>query len=148
VNYQMGKIMLEKAKRHYKKGIKMQLCTLKNYVCSYHSILIVLCFNRADPFRANFLFHLAWVINFCLRSKYWEIQNFFEIGPHLDPAPTAFLFQFPPNMLSSIDLVIIEIDMSCWYSFSLFFREKDRYTLFNDFWVNFVVSNCSSKLIN
>jgi len=62
---------------------------------------------------------------------------FIEIGPRLDPAAIAFLFWFPPNILSSIDIVIIEIDMWCCYLCFLFFREEDSYTLFYDFWVTF-----------
>ena len=36
---------------------------------------------RADPFWVILEFQLAWVLDFCLWPKKWEIQNFFEIGP-------------------------------------------------------------------
>ena len=38
-------------------------------------------FNKADPFRFIVEFQLAWVLDFSLWPKNWDIQNFFEIGP-------------------------------------------------------------------
>ena len=54
--------------------------------------------NGVPPFWAIFLFQLAWVLDFCLRVKCWEIQNIFDIEPRLDPAtPPAFLNRTPLN---------------------------------------------------
>ena len=52
--------------------------------------------------------------------------NFFEIGPRLDTAPGAFLNCAPSNLRILIKLVLLELDMQCWYSFVLFFGEEDN----------------------
>ena len=60
----------------------------------YRQNILVLS-SRAPPFWVIFYFQLAWVFDFCLRMKYWEMQNFFEIEPRLDPASSAFLNRTP-----------------------------------------------------
>ena len=63
----------------------------------YYSLLMTgktMCI-RADPFWVILEIHLAWVLVFCLWSKLWEIQFFFEIGPHLCTAPDTFLNRTP-----------------------------------------------------
>ena len=66
------------------------------------------------------------MLGFCLEPKKLEIQNFFEIGPRLDTAPWAFLYRAPSNLRILIKLVLLVLDMQCWYSFLLFFREEDN----------------------
>ena len=55
------------------------------------------CSNRAGPFRDILEFQLAWVLNFCIWQKKWEIQTFCEIGPHLLTAPEAILDRAAPK---------------------------------------------------
>ena len=84
------------------------------------------CITRADPFGVIFQFQLAWVLDFCLEPKKWEIHNFFDIGPRLDTAPGAFLNRAPSNMRILVKLVLLVLDTQCCYSFLLFFREEDN----------------------
>ena len=84
---------------------------------------------RADPFRVILEFQLAWVLDFCLWPKKWEIQNVFEIGPHLHIAPGAFLNRAPKIILISIEIQPLVLDMQCWYSYLMLFREEDIYDL-------------------
>ena len=86
-------------------------------------------YNRADPFWVILEFQLAWVYDFCLWPKKWEIQNFFEIGPHLHTAPGVFLNRAPQNTLILIELVQLVQDMQCWYSYLMLLREEDIYDL-------------------
>ena len=51
---------------------------------------------------------------------------FFEIVPRLDTAPRAFLNRAPSNLRILIKLVLLMLDMLCWYSFLLFFGEEDN----------------------
>ena len=34
--------------------------------------------SKVDPFRVILEFQLAWVVDFCIRSKKWKIQFFLE----------------------------------------------------------------------
>ena len=81
---------------------------------------------RADFFGVIFQFQLAWVLDFCIEPKKWEIQFFFEIGPRLDTAPRAFLNRAPSNLRILIKLVLFVLDTQCRYSFLLFFRKEDN----------------------
>ena len=55
---------------------------------------------------------------------------FFELGPHLDTAPGAFLNRAPSRLKILIKLVLVitsaRYAMLVGYSFVLFFREKDN----------------------
>ena len=85
--------------------------------------------SRADTFRIILEFQLAWVLDFHLWPKKWEIQNFFEIGPHLHTAPKAFLNRTPKIILMSIEIEPLVLDMQCCYSYLMLFREEDIYDL-------------------
>ena len=84
---------------------------------------------RADPFRVILEFRLAWVLDFCLWPKKWEIQNVFEIGPYLPTAPGAFLNRAPKIILISIEIEPLVLDIQCWYSYLMLFTEEDIYDL-------------------
>ena len=67
--------------------------------------------SKADPISVILEFQLAWVLDFCLWPKKWEIRKFFEIGPHLLTAPAAFLNRAPKNILISIEIEPLVLDM-------------------------------------
>ena len=84
--------------------------------------------SRADPFWAILEFQLAWALGFRLWPK--KMRNpIFEIVPHLHTAPRAFLICIPPNILISIEIDPLMLDMQCWYSYLMLFREKDIHDL-------------------
>ena len=45
--------------------------------------------------------------------------NFFEIVPHLHTAPRAFFESRSPNILISIEIELLVLDMQCWYIYYL-----------------------------
>ena len=49
--------------------------------------------------------------------------------PHLPTVPRAFLNQAPQNILTAIEIGPLVLDMQCWYSNLMLFREKDIYYL-------------------
>ena len=67
------------------------------------------CF-RSDPSRAILEFQLAWVLDFSFGKKMGN-PNFFEIIPHLPTAPGAFLNRAPQNILISIEIEPLVLDM-------------------------------------
>ena len=67
--------------------------------------------SRADPFWAILEFQLAWVLGFRLWPKKMGNLIFFEIVPHLHSAPRAFLICIPPNILISIEIDPLMLDM-------------------------------------
>ena len=79
---------------------------------------------RADPFGIILELQLAWVLDFCLWPKKWEIQNFFGFPTsniyleiqHLPTAPRAFFESLPQNTLISIEIKPLVLDMQCCYS--------------------------------
>ena len=62
-------------------------------------------------------------------AKKMENPKFFEIRPHLHTDPDAFLNRAPQNILISIEIEPLVLDMQCWYSYLMLFREEDIYDL-------------------
>ena len=69
------------------------------------------------------------MLDFCFWPKKREIQNFCEIRPHLPTAPGAFLNRAPQTILILIGIESLVLDMQCFYSYLMLFREKDIYDL-------------------
>ena len=65
----------------------------------------------SDSFRVILEFQLAWVLNFCLWQKTWEIQIFFKNGPHLPTAPGAFLTRTSKNVFLSREIEPLVLNM-------------------------------------
>ena len=70
------------------------------------------------------------MLDFCLWPKKWEIQIFLKSYPIYILPPGLFLNRAPPNILISIEIELLVLDMQCWYLFIfMLFREKGIYDL-------------------
>ena len=84
---------------------------------------------RADPFWVILEFLLARVLDFLPLAKKMGNPILFEIGLYLHTALGLFLNQAPQNMLILIEIEPLALDMQCWYSYLMLFREEDIYNL-------------------
>ena len=69
------------------------------------------------------------MLDFCLWPKKWEIQNFFEIVYHSPTALGAFLNHASQKILLSIEIEPLVVDVQCWWSYLMLFREEDIFDL-------------------
>ena len=80
---------------------------------------------RAGPFWVILEFQLAWVLHFCLWPKEMGNPKFFRNRTPFTYCPGAFLNRAPQNILISIEIEPFELNMQYWYSYLMFFGEKD-----------------------